>query len=194
MPLLKEEAYTIDDIYALPDGERAELIDGRMYMMAPPSRKHQRISTRLVSIIDRYIEEHKASIEDLAKQYLTQKGFGYGAALQLLTCYFPARAYGSMVFPCGFYDAVRIILGKGEGHNWWCVLYPRFCFTDGICSEVPSESVKKLQEEINQDDFLSIKDRRPDIIIRLRLFPEFFLRLSPDENQSLTVAKPFTPH
>ena len=54
MPLLKEEAYTIDDIYALPDGERAELIDGRMYMMAPPSRKHQRISTRLVSIIDRY--------------------------------------------------------------------------------------------------------------------------------------------
>ena len=48
MPLLKEEAYTIDDIYALPDGERAELIDGRMYMMAPPSRKHQRISTRLV--------------------------------------------------------------------------------------------------------------------------------------------------
>ena len=59
MPLLKEETYTIDDIYALPDGERAELIDGHMYMMAPPSRKHQRISTRLVSIIDRYIEEHK---------------------------------------------------------------------------------------------------------------------------------------
>ena len=56
MPLLKEETYTIDDIYALPEGERAELIDGHMYMMAPPSRKHQRISTRLVSIIDRYIE------------------------------------------------------------------------------------------------------------------------------------------
>ena len=55
MPLLKEKTYTIDDIYALPEGERAELIDGHMYMMAPPSRKHQRISTRLVSIIDRYI-------------------------------------------------------------------------------------------------------------------------------------------
>lgn len=59
MPLLKEETYTIDDIYALPEGERAELIDGHMYMMAPPSRRHQRISTKLVSIIDRYIEEHK---------------------------------------------------------------------------------------------------------------------------------------
>lgn len=63
MPLLKEESYTIDDIYALPEGERAELIDGHMYMMAPPSRKHQRISTRLVSIIDRYIEEHKGKCQ-----------------------------------------------------------------------------------------------------------------------------------
>ena len=69
MPLLKEEAYTIDDIYALPDGERAELIDGRMYMMAPPSRKHQRISTRLVSIIDRYIEEHKEKCEVYAAPF-----------------------------------------------------------------------------------------------------------------------------
>ena len=69
MPLLKEEAYTIDDIYALPDGERAELIDGRMYMMAPPSRKHQRISTRLVSIIDRYIEEHKGKCEVYAAPF-----------------------------------------------------------------------------------------------------------------------------
>lgn len=43
MPLLKESTYTIDDIYALPDGERAELIDGHIYYMAPPSRVHQRI-------------------------------------------------------------------------------------------------------------------------------------------------------
>ena len=69
MPLLKEETYTIDDIYALPDGERAELIDGRMYIMAPPSRKHQRISTRLVSIIDRYIEEHKGKCEVYATPF-----------------------------------------------------------------------------------------------------------------------------
>lgn len=41
--LKKEEVYTIEDIYALPDGERAELIDGKIYYMAPPSRNHQRI-------------------------------------------------------------------------------------------------------------------------------------------------------
>ena len=69
MPLLKEETYTIDDIYALPEGERAELIDGHMYMMAPPSRKHQRISTRLVSIIKyKNINSHVIRINDKSGQ------------------------------------------------------------------------------------------------------------------------------
>ena len=44
MALPKEDIYTIEDIYALPDGERAELIDGQIYYMAPPSRKHQKSS------------------------------------------------------------------------------------------------------------------------------------------------------
>ena len=41
--LRKEEVYTIEDIYALPNGERAELIDGKIYYMAPPNTKHQRL-------------------------------------------------------------------------------------------------------------------------------------------------------
>ena len=40
MAFQKERIYSIDDIYALPDGERAELIDGRLYMMAPPPIPH----------------------------------------------------------------------------------------------------------------------------------------------------------
>ena len=49
--LRKEAVYTIEDIYALPDGERAELIDGKIYYMAPPNTKHQ----RLVHFFDREI-------------------------------------------------------------------------------------------------------------------------------------------
>ena len=61
MPLLKEETYTIEDIYALPDGERAELIDGHIYYMAPPSRIHQEISGTLYRKIANYIESKKGS-------------------------------------------------------------------------------------------------------------------------------------
>lgn len=69
MPLLKEKVYTIEDIYALPEGERAELIDGQIYYMSPPNTKHQRISTRLVSAIDRYIGGHKGKCEVFAAPF-----------------------------------------------------------------------------------------------------------------------------
>jgi len=63
MPALKTETYTIDDIYALPDGQRAELIDGVIYDMAPPNIKHQRISNYLSTEISLYIRAKKGSCE-----------------------------------------------------------------------------------------------------------------------------------
>lgn len=53
--------YTIDDIYDLPDGTRAELIDGQIYYMAPPSRKHQDIAGELFGIIREYIKSKDGS-------------------------------------------------------------------------------------------------------------------------------------
>jgi len=53
--------YTTDDIYALPDGERAELIDGKIYFMAPPSRRHQEIAGELFTLINNYIKSNHGS-------------------------------------------------------------------------------------------------------------------------------------
>jgi len=56
-----DKIYTIEDIYILPEGERAELIDGTMYMMAPPNRKHQDISMFLSTEIKKYIDHKKSN-------------------------------------------------------------------------------------------------------------------------------------
>lgn len=61
--LAQENFYTIDDIYALPEGERAELIDGQIYMMAPPNRKHQTIAREIFSSINSYIKSKGGSCE-----------------------------------------------------------------------------------------------------------------------------------
>ena len=61
--LRKEKTYTVEDIYALPDGERAELVDGEMYDMAPPSTTHQRIVSRLHLKIAGYIESNGGKCE-----------------------------------------------------------------------------------------------------------------------------------
>ena len=58
MEFPQEKIYTIEDIYALPEGRRAELIDGRMYMMAPPRRIHQEIVSQFTKVIGQYIDAH----------------------------------------------------------------------------------------------------------------------------------------
>jgi len=64
MPALAQDNfYTINDIYALPDGERAELIDGKIYYMAPPSRKHQTIARGLFTSINSYIKSNDGTCE-----------------------------------------------------------------------------------------------------------------------------------
>lgn len=59
MPLLQKTYYTIDDIYALPEGQRAELIDGELFMMAPPSTRHQVISGWLFNQIYNFIDQNQ---------------------------------------------------------------------------------------------------------------------------------------
>lgn len=63
MALHQEKTYTIDDIYALPDGQRAELIDGRFYDMAPPNRIHQKLISRLSQTITNYIDAKHGGCE-----------------------------------------------------------------------------------------------------------------------------------
>ena len=63
MALPQEKLYTIDDIYALPYGKRAELIDGQIYDMAPPNTNHQRISYAIARKISDYIDKKKGNCE-----------------------------------------------------------------------------------------------------------------------------------
>ncbi|MCM1540636.1 MAG: Uma2 family endonuclease [Blautia sp.] len=69
MALSLKKEYTIDDIYALPDGQRAELIDGQLYDMAPPMRLHQKLVTELVAVIHQYIHSHKGNCEVYAAPF-----------------------------------------------------------------------------------------------------------------------------
>lgn len=63
MALQQERIYTIEDIYALPEGQRAELVDGQIYNMAPPSTMHQRILYAIARRISDYIDRKEGNCE-----------------------------------------------------------------------------------------------------------------------------------
>ena len=66
---MREDIYTIEDIYNLPEGERAELIDGQIYYMALPSRKHQKISGEIFASVSEYIRSNKGKCEIYAAPF-----------------------------------------------------------------------------------------------------------------------------
>lgn len=94
--------------------------------------------------LKQWIEENKSSIESMALDWLADQGAPCPVKLEITRDYFPTKAYGDMVFPCGTYEAVRITIGSGKGRNWWCVLYPSLCYTDALHAVVPDSSRETL--------------------------------------------------
>ena len=74
------------------------------------------------------LEENLSNIECVADNVLLENGFNYKSKAELNEEYFPTRSYGEYTLENGFYDALIVNLGSGNGDNWWCVVYPPLCF------------------------------------------------------------------
>ena len=115
-----------------------------------------------------YVLANKDSLELEAEDYMKAEGYDYPAHMEVTECYFPSKTYGDMVFPCGTYDAVRVEIGKGKGHNWWCVLYPPLCFVDSTYAVVPDSSREILRESLDAADYQALLKKQPEVHIRIR--------------------------
>ncbi|TEB17218.1 Stage II sporulation protein R [Pelotomaculum sp. FP] len=69
-------------------------------------------------------------IELIASRVIKAEGKDYPVTAELNTFPFPTKHYGAFILPAGDYEAVRVVIGNGEGTNWWCVLFPPLCFVD----------------------------------------------------------------
>ncbi|MDP7978283.1 stage II sporulation protein R [Bacillus sp. WLY-B-L8] len=66
---------------------------------------------------------------------------------------FPTKVYGNFIYPAGEYEAVLVTIGKGEGANWWCVLFPPMCFLDFSSGTAVKREENVVQAEtIDEDD------------------------------------------
>ena len=81
------------------------------------------------------VAEHSEEIIKAAEECIKKEGFDYKVSIEIGEFYFPTKHYSKMSLPAGEYDAVRIIIGEGNGENWWCVLFPPLCFSNGNAVE-----------------------------------------------------------
>ena len=68
-------------------------------------------------------------LEHLAAEEIGAQGYDYGVSARLEQTEFPHKEYDGFSLPAGKYTALRLVIGEGEGRNWWCVVFPPLCTT-----------------------------------------------------------------
>ncbi len=87
------------------------------------------------------IEENRALLESTAKKVITNEGYPYAVTIDLGQEDYPTKNYGSVCFPAGNYLSLRVIIGDGEGQNWWCVLFPPMCLSAATVSSYSDDAI-----------------------------------------------------
>ena len=100
------------------------------------------------------VSDNLQEICNVALKEVRNNGYDYGVTAEITNMYFTTRYYDSYTLPSGMYDALRITIGSGEGHNWWCVMYPSVC----ISSEENQD--KAAKEALNENQYNIVKNEQ----------------------------------
>ena len=108
--------------------------------------------TRSMSQAREVIRKNLDEMASIARAEIQRSGYDYPVRMQLGIFPFPTKAYGDVVYPAGSYEALRIVIGKGTGANWWCVMFPPLCFVDvsGGVAKRPAEEAGKPEGEAKE--------------------------------------------
>ena len=120
-------------------------------------------------------QNHLNDFQKIAEQTISENGYTYPIKVEIGNFDFPTKTYGDISLPAGSYDALRVEIGKAQGQNWWCVMFPPLCFIDVSSGIVPDESKELLKENMNEEDFALISDNNShsDISFKFKIL-EFF--------------------
>lgn len=108
-------------------------------------------------------------IEKIANDVLQENGFSYTAHAQYGKFAFPRKTYKSITLPAGEYYGVRVVLGSGNGQNWWCVMYPPMCLAEDGEMVLSKENEKILRENLDEDAYDIITKKNDEVVVKLKV-------------------------
>lgn len=113
--------------------------------------------------------ENDENIKKIAEGVVKNNEYTYGVKTQLSNENFPVKTYGNITLPQGKYEAYRIIIGSGEGQNWWCVMFPPLCFVDITKGEVAKkETESEMKKVLSENEYEIIDNSKPNEKIKVK--------------------------
>ncbi len=111
--------------------------------------------------VESTFENEKSELIKVANTVLESRGFKYKTQIYLTEEYFTTRTYGEYTLPAGKYSAIKVILGNGNGHNWWCVMFPPLC--------LPAATEEKEVDLYLDKKTSALIESNPDYEIRFKI-------------------------
>lgn len=109
-----------------------------------------------------------ALFQQTAEQCLKNNGSDYEVKVYVDKEYFNTREYDEITLPSGIYNTLKIEIGQGKGHNWWCVMFPAICLssvTDDELNKYLSEDEQKL---VNSDSKYEVRFKIVEIYEKVK--------------------------
>ncbi len=141
-----------------------DLSDGivRLHILANSDAAEDQVLK--LKVRDRLLTEAKKSskpltdseIQKVCEAEIKENGYSYTAKIERGRFYFPQKTYENLTLPAGDYNAVRIVIGEGNGQNWWCVMYPPLCFTESSTGRLDEKALASLKSAVSPESFSMI--------------------------------------
>ncbi len=121
----------------------------------------------------RLAEAKKEEMIKVAEKTLKENGSNSKVTIEIGKCRFPLKVYGNIRLPEGEYYALNVKIGRAEGENWWCVMYPPLCFSSCTEGNLEDEGIKTLKENLGEKRFSLISDDTKEIKIKFKILEIF---------------------
>ena len=105
-------------------------------------------------------------LQESALKIIKRNGYNYGVNVYTTREYFETRHYDGFTLPAGIYDSLKIEIGQGKGHNWWCVMFPSVCISG--CVDDFDETLTEKEKEMIKSDKYVIRFKAVEIYERLK--------------------------
>lgn len=110
------------------------------------------------------------NIEEVSAGVIKKNNSSYGVKATMGNYAFPTKTYGDIALPAGEYQALKVVIGSGEGANWWCVLFPPLCFIDATHGTIPESLKQDLKTSLSDEEYklITTADGSEDIPVKIR--------------------------
>jgi stage II sporulation protein R len=115
------------------------------------------------------IKKEYGELGKISKNIISENGYNYEVKVGIEYSTFPTKQYSNVILPAGEYKALKIIIGQGQGKNWWCVMFPPLCFVDEESGVIDKATDEKLKEVLTEEEYNLITQKTEKDMSRVKV-------------------------